>query len=69
MLLDQCYVIVVDIKCFCLYFYENDQVNGGWLCFVVDYYVIQGKLGVEKLVEGDKKILVGVYYVIVNLFW
>jgi len=64
---DQRYAIVVDTKRSRLYLYENDQANGGRPRFVADYYVTQGKLGAEKLVEGDKKTPVGVYHVTANL--
>lgn len=64
---DQRFAIVVDTKRSRLYLYENDQKKGGQPRFVADYYVTQGKLGAEKLVEGDKKTPVGVYHVTANL--
>ena len=64
---DQRFAIVVDTKRSRLYLYENDLKNGGQPRFVADYYVTQGKLGAEKLVEGDKKTPVGVYHVTANL--
>ncbi|MBS1139494.1 MAG: ErfK/YbiS/YcfS/YnhG [Proteobacteria bacterium] len=64
---DQRYAIVVDTKRSRLYLYENDKKNDGRPRFVADYYVTQGKLGAEKLVEGDKKTPVGVYHVTANL--
>ncbi|MFZ2972494.1 MAG: L,D-transpeptidase family protein [Ferribacterium limneticum] len=64
---DQRFAIVVDTKRSRLYLYENDLTNGGQPRFVADYYVTQGKLGAEKLVEGDKKTPVGVYHVTANL--
>jgi len=64
---DQRFAIVVDTKRSRLYVYENDLKNGGRPRFVADYYVTQGKLGAEKLVEGDKKTPVGVYHVTANL--
>jgi len=64
---DQRFAIVVDTKRSRLYVYENDLTNGGRPRFVADYYVTQGKLGAEKLVEGDKKTPVGVYHVTANL--
>ncbi|MBL8429797.1 MAG: L,D-transpeptidase family protein [Dechloromonas sp.] len=64
---DQRFAIVVDTKRSRLYLYENDQKNGGQPRFVADYYVTQGKLGAEKLVEGDKKTPVGVYHVTANV--
>ncbi|MBS1159683.1 MAG: ErfK/YbiS/YcfS/YnhG [Proteobacteria bacterium] len=64
---DQRYAIVVDTKRSRLYVYENDVANGGRPRFVADYYVTQGKLGAEKLAEGDKKTPIGVYHVTSNL--
>ena len=64
---DQRFAIVVDTKRSRLYLYENDLKNGGLPRFVADYYVTQGKLGAEKLAEGDKKTPVGVYHVTANL--
>jgi murein L,D-transpeptidase YafK len=63
----QHHAIVVDTKRSRLYVYENDQANGGRPKLVTDYYVTQGKLGADKLVEGDKKTPVGVYHVTANL--
>ncbi len=60
---DQRHAIVVDTKRSRLYLYENDLTNGGRPRFVADYYVTQGKLGAEKLSEGDKKTPIGVYHV------
>jgi murein L,D-transpeptidase YafK len=57
---DQKHVLVVDAKQSRLYVYQN--VNGA-LKFVTDYYITQGKLGVNKLREGDQKTPVGVYYI------
>jgi murein L,D-transpeptidase YafK len=64
---DQRFAIVVDTKRSRLYLYENDLTHGGQPRFVADYYVTQGKLGAEKLAEGDKKTPVGVYHVTANL--
>ncbi len=64
---DQRYAVVVDTKRSRLYLYENDTANGGRPRFVADYYVTQGKLGAEKMVEGDKKTPIGVYHVTANL--
>ena len=64
---DQRYAIVVDTKRSRLYVYENDVPNGGRPRFVADYYMTQGKLGSDKLVEGDKKTPTGVYHVTANL--
>ncbi len=64
---DQRYAVVVDTRRSRLYLYENDTKNGGRPRFVADYYVTQGKLGADKLSEGDKKTPVGVYHVTANL--
>ena len=64
---DQRYAVVVDTKRSRLYLYENDTANGGRPRFVADYYVTQGKLGAEKMAEGDKKTPIGVYHVTANL--
>lgn len=64
---DQRYAVVVDTKRSRLYLYENDVANGGRPRFVADYYVTQGKLGADKISEGDKKTPVGVYHVTGNL--
>jgi murein L,D-transpeptidase YafK len=64
---DQRYAIVVDTKRSRLYVYENDLQNGGRPRFVADYYMTQGKLGANKLSEGDKKTPTGVYHVTANL--
>lgn len=64
---DQHYAIVVDTKRSRLYLYENDRKNGGRPRFVADYYITHGKLGAEKLAEGDKKTPIGVYHVTANL--
>jgi murein L,D-transpeptidase YafK len=57
---DQKHVLVVDAKQSRLYVYQN---RGGQLKFVTDYYITQGKLGVNKLREGDQKTPIGVYYI------
>ena len=64
---DQRYAIVVDTKRSRLYVYENEVNNGGRPRFVADYYVTQGKLGADKLIEGDKKTPIGVYHVTSSL--
>ena len=64
---DQKHAIVVDTKRSRLYLYENDTRNGGRPRFVADYYVTHGKLGTDKLVEGDKKTPIGVYHITANL--
>ncbi|HJV51522.1 MAG TPA: L,D-transpeptidase family protein [Noviherbaspirillum sp.] len=57
---DQKHALVVDAKRSRLYVYENQN---GRPKFVTDYYISQGKLGVNKLKEGDQKTPVGVYYI------
>ena len=57
---DQKYALIVDAARSRLYVYEN---VGGQLKFVTDYYISQGKLGVNKLKEGDQKTPLGVYYI------
>ncbi|MES2300290.1 MAG: L,D-transpeptidase family protein [Pseudomonadota bacterium] len=57
---DQRFVFVVDAKQSRLYVYQNQS---GQLKFVTDYYITQGKLGVNKLKEGDQKTPLGVYYI------
>ncbi len=64
---DQRYAVVVDTQRSRLYLYENDRENDGRPRFVADYYITQGKLGAEKLAEGDKKTPVGVYHVTADL--
>jgi murein L,D-transpeptidase YafK len=57
---DQKFALVVDARRSRLYVYENQN---GQLRFASDYYISQGKLGVNKLKEGDQKTPLGVYYV------
>lgn len=57
---DQKRVLVVDARRSRLYVYENRQ---GELHFQRDYYISQGKLGVNKEKEGDQKTPLGVYYI------
>jgi murein L,D-transpeptidase YafK len=64
---DQRYAIIVDTQRSRLYVYENDTANGGQPRFVADYYVSQGKLGADKVAEGDKKTPIGVYHVTSSL--
>lgn len=61
---DQKHALIVDAKRSRLYVYEN---QGGQLKFVTDYYISQGKLGVNKLKEGDQKTPIGVYYITSHL--
>ena len=57
---DQKHVLLVDAKRSRLYVYENVD---GQLKFVNDYYISQGKLGVNKIKAGDQKTPLGVYYI------
>jgi murein L,D-transpeptidase YafK len=61
---DQKHVLVVDAKRSRLYVYEN---QGGQPKFVADYYISQGKLGVNKLKAGDQKTPIGIYYITSHL--
>lgn len=61
---DQKHVLLVDAKRSRLYVYANQS---GQLKFITDYYISQGKLGVNKLKEGDQKTPVGVYYITARL--
>lgn len=56
----QRYAIVVDTSKSTLYLYEN--VNGEPR-YVADYYISMGKKGTDKVVEGDQKTPLGVYFV------
>lgn len=61
---DQKHALIVDAKHSRLYLYENR--NDG-LRLMQDFYVSQGKLGINKLKEGDMRTPVGVYYIIGRL--
>ncbi|MBX9899529.1 MAG: L,D-transpeptidase family protein [Burkholderiaceae bacterium] len=61
---DQKQVLVVDAKRARLFLYEH---NNGELKFITDYYVSQGKFGINKYKEGDQKTPLGVYYVTSHL--
>lgn len=61
---DQKHALVVDAKRSRLYVYEN---QGGRPKLVTDYYISQGKLGVNKLKAGDQKTPVGIYYITSHL--
>jgi murein L,D-transpeptidase YafK len=56
----QRHAVVVDTRRSRLYLYENVD---GQPRFVADYYVSHGRLGIEKMREGDKKTPLGVYQV------
>ncbi|WP_050477209.1 L,D-transpeptidase family protein [Herbaspirillum rhizosphaerae] len=57
---DQKNVLVVDTSRSRMYVYEN---QGGQLKFMTDYYISQGRYGVNKSREGDQRTPIGVYYV------
>ncbi len=57
---DQKNVLLVDAKRSRLYVYERVK---GQFKLVSDYYVSQGRLGVNKFKEGDQKTPLGVYYI------
>jgi murein L,D-transpeptidase YafK len=57
---DQKHALIVDARRSRLYVYENRR---GQLKFVKDYYISQGKLGVNKIKEGDQKTPIGIYYI------
>lgn len=61
---EQKQVLVVDAKRSRLFLYEH---NNGELKFITDYYVSQGKFGINKYKEGDQKTPLGVYYVTSHL--
>ncbi len=61
---DQKHAIVVDTQKSRLYLYRNDD---GRPRFVADYYMTHGKLGSNKLRQGDRKTPIGVYHVTSSL--
>jgi murein L,D-transpeptidase YafK len=61
---DQKYAVVVDTQKSRLYLYRNAD---GTPHFVADYYVSQGKLGADKMREGDQRTPIGVYHVTASL--
>lgn len=63
---DQEHAIVVDTQKARLYVYQNNK-DGGPPRFIADYYISHGKLGTEKLKEGDKRTPIGVYHVTSSL--
>ncbi|WP_293780649.1 L,D-transpeptidase [uncultured Oxalicibacterium sp.] len=58
---DQKNVLLMDARRSRLYVYERGSDNHFKL--VRDYYVSQGKLGVDKFKEGDQKTPLGIYYI------
>ncbi len=61
---DEKFAVVVDTQKARLYLYQNDN---GTPRFVADYYVTHGKLGTDKLREGDQRTPIGVYHVTASL--
>lgn len=61
---EQKYAVVVEAQRSRLYLYANDN---GVPKLVSDYYITQGKLGADKMREGDKKTPIGVYQVVGRL--
>ena len=61
---EQRYAVVVDTQKSRLYLYQNDK---GTPKFVADYYISQGKLGSNKVREGDRRTPIGVYHVTSSL--
>ena len=57
---DQKHALLVDAAHSRLYVYEN---RGGQPKYLADYYISQGKLGVNKVKAGDQKTPLGVYYI------
>jgi len=61
---DQKNILLVDAKRSRLYVYQ--RVNGQFK-LTSDYYISQGRLGVNKFKEGDQKTPLGVYYITARL--
>jgi len=61
---DQRHALVVDARNSRVYLYQN---RNGQLRLIDDFYFSQGKLGVNKLKEGDLRTPVGVYYIVSRL--
>lgn len=57
---DQKHVLIIDTTRSRMYVYENQD---GQLKFLNDYYISQGRDGVNKSREGDQRTPLGVYYV------
>jgi murein L,D-transpeptidase YafK len=60
----QKYALVVDTSRATLFVYEN---MNGEPRYVTDFYITIGKLGTEKVSEGDKRTPIGVYFVKADL--
>lgn len=54
------HAIAVDASRSRLYLFEN---SGSGIKLIADYYISVGKLGVEKIIEGDQRTPLGVYYI------
>lgn len=61
---EQRYALVMDAKRARIFLYEN---IAGIPTLVSDYYVSQGKLGIDKFKEGDQRTPLGVYYITTRL--
>ena len=57
---DQRYAFIADTRRSRLYVYQNEK---GKPKLIADYYITQGKLGIDKFAEGDQKTPIGVYYI------
>lgn len=57
---DQKQALVVDAKRSRIYVYEH---TAGQLKLISDYYISQGKFGMNKFKEGDQRTPTGVYYI------
>lgn len=57
---EQKYALVMDAKRARLFLYENIK---GIPTLISDYYVSQGKFGIDKFKEGDQRTPLGVYYI------
>ncbi len=58
------HALAVDASRSRLYLFENSATG---LKLVADYYISVGKLGIEKVAEGDQRTPLGVYFITSNL--
>ena len=58
------HAIAIDASRSRLYLFENTQQQ---LKLVADFYISVGKSGIEKMVEGDARTPLGVYFIVSNL--
>ena len=58
------HAIAVDASRSRLYLFENSSAG---MKLIADYYISVGKLGIEKVIEGDQRTPVGVYFITNNL--